>query len=91
MCEASHPSIFGQRVKIARDKRRFSQAELAERARVTPNLVSRLESGEVQWPNANSARRLARALGVTLDWLTGLVDEADLGERATVEAGVAAH
>lgn len=56
-------------VRALRERRGWSQAELARRARIGAPDLSRIERG-LLWPYPKQARRLARALGVT---------EADLG------------
>ena len=49
--------------------------ELARRTRIDVATLSRLESGARAYPTAEQALRLARALGVTTDWLLGMYDE----------------
>ncbi len=54
---------FGHRLRELRRERGLSQSELAERAQVTPEFVSRLERSRVG-PSLPAISRLARALGV---------------------------
>lgn len=58
---------IGQRVRLERRKRKWSQEELARRAKVTQGLISQIENG------TNDSSRylpaLAAALEVSSDWL----------------------
>lgn len=49
--------------------------ELARRAAVSPGTVSKLEGGARLSPSLELGKRLAKALGVTLDYLVGMYDE----------------
>jgi transcriptional regulator with XRE-family HTH domain len=59
------------RLKEWRDRRYLTQGELAERAKVSRATISLLESGS-RGPQYPIAKRLAEALGVTLDDLYGV-------------------
>lgn len=52
-----------------RERRRFTQEVLAQKARVTPGYVAQLELGIRKNPSLDVLRRLARALGVPLSKL----------------------
>ena len=58
----------GQRIRRARKARNMSQMELAKRVGTVYQRVSGWERGEVA-PGMASLKRLAEALGVSLDWL----------------------
>ena len=62
---------LGERLRRLRMARRWSQRELAERAGVRQALISQLESGKQQDTTSTNVRKLAFALGVTVDYLTG--------------------
>ena len=51
----------------------LSQDELASRAGLEPSLIARIEAGEHD-PTWGDARRIAAALGTTVDRLAGLVE-----------------
>jgi transcriptional regulator with XRE-family HTH domain len=63
---------FRERLRQWRRKRGFTQEELAKRAEVPTISVSHFETGH-RFPNAESLRRLADALGVSADYLLGRV------------------
>lgn len=52
----------------------LSQEELAARAELDAALISRIEAGEVD-PTWGDARRIAAALGTSVDRLAALVEE----------------
>ena len=66
---------IGHRVRRERAKRGWSVRELARRAQVSPGAVSKLEGGFRVSPSLELGKRLAKALGVTLDYLAGMYDE----------------
>jgi transcriptional regulator with XRE-family HTH domain len=71
MQEPAKPvGLFPRRLRAARDMRRFSQLELAVRARLQQAAVSHYESGERR-PSLRNLRRLSEALEVTTDYLVG--------------------
>ena len=63
---------LGERIRIIRERRGWSQNELARRARVTQALISELESGKRKDVTGRTLRRLAESLGVTTDYLIGM-------------------
>jgi transcriptional regulator with XRE-family HTH domain len=54
---------FARHLRQWRQRAGFTQEELAERARLTPNAISALERGERTHPYPNTIRALAEALG----------------------------
>ena len=66
---------IGARVRRERQKRGWTVRELARRAAVSPGAVSKLEGGTRLSPSLELGKRLAKALGVTLDYLAGMYDE----------------
>jgi transcriptional regulator with XRE-family HTH domain len=60
-----------------RELAKMSQSELARRANIPQPVVSDVESGRQKSVNLETARRIARALGVTLDLLAGTGEEED--------------
>jgi transcriptional regulator with XRE-family HTH domain len=67
--------MLGERVKKYRERHGWSQQELAKRAQVPQPVISRLESGIQDSMTTDLAKRLARTLGVSVDYLIGTWDE----------------
>jgi len=80
MTEESSPSeIFKERLKAARDLRKWSQNDLAGRAGLPPSSIAHFETGSRK-PSFDTLRRLANALEVTTDYLLGRVSDPGLAE-----------
>lgn len=62
-------TIMEERIKQARGERGWSQAELARRMFVTQPSVAEWESGR-KTPHMKNLVRLAKLLGVGLEWLS---------------------
>lgn len=71
---------LGARLRQAREDLGYSQAELAERAAVSPGLVGQIERGEVQ-PSLLTLDNLAAALGVSPCYLIQEEDPATFYAR----------
>jgi transcriptional regulator with XRE-family HTH domain len=78
---------LGERLKQQREKRRLTQTELAERARVDQSLISRLESKVSASTNTEVLKRLAQILGCTTDYLVGMYENEE--DRKICPAAVA--
>ncbi len=59
---------IGTKIRDAREAHGWTQDELADRAGVTQGAVGHLESGRTKRPQ--KLPEIARALGVTVEWLT---------------------
>jgi transcriptional regulator with XRE-family HTH domain len=81
MTEELKPSdIFTIRLRNVRENiRKWSQSQLAERARMPPSSIAHFETGKRK-PSFDTLRRLANALDVTTDYLLGRVDDPALAE-----------
>jgi XRE family transcriptional regulator, master regulator for biofilm formation len=79
---------IGHRVRRERVRRGWSVRELARRAAVSPGAVSKLEGGSRVSPSLELGKRLAKALGVTLDYLAGMYDEEEVDPSAPRPSGV---
>ena len=64
----------GKRIRLARQMRRMSQTELADRIGYSDKAVSAWECG-VNAPTGDAIRELCRALGVSADWLLDVKGE----------------
>jgi transcriptional regulator with XRE-family HTH domain len=81
--------IFGRRVQRLREEARLTQQELARRARVSPSLISRVE-GESQYGiSLDAARKIARALRVSLDYLADTFGGETIPSEVVLGAGLA--
>ena len=73
---------FKTRLRGARDLRRLSQSDLAERSGLQPSAISHFETGR-RSPSFDNLRKLADALAVTIDYLLGRVEKSSTsGPRA---------
>ena len=63
-------NVFAARLRIARDSRKMSQSELAEKANLQPSAVSHFETGQ-RSPSFQNLKALSDALNVTTDYLVG--------------------
>lgn len=66
-------SDFPSRLKEARERRGLTQAELGKEAGLPSTTLSHFESGSRK-PSFDNLRRLTRVLGVSTDYLMGIVD-----------------
>jgi transcriptional regulator with XRE-family HTH domain len=66
--------VFRERLLLARRRADLTQEELAERAGLHKTDVSKMERGRML-PTAPRLRRLCVALGVSADFLLGLVED----------------
>lgn len=84
--------MFGERLRKLRVRRGLSVRELGRRAGVPHETVSRLENDHQRYPSLPVAMRIAKVLGVTLDYLAGMYDEEEDEEAtASILAGCAPH
>lgn len=65
--------LFGKRLLDTRKKKKMSQDELAKTIGVHAPVIGRYERDEVK-PSIETATKIAEALEVSLDYLTGLSD-----------------
>jgi len=65
--------LFGERLLSTRKKKKISQDELAKQIGVHAPVIGRYERDEVK-PSIETAFKIAEALEVSLDYLTGLSD-----------------
>lgn len=80
MTSTQPTEIFTKRLKIARDElRKWSQTELATRAKLPPSSIAHFETGSRK-PSFDTLRKLANALNVTADYLLGRTDNPSLAE-----------
>jgi transcriptional regulator with XRE-family HTH domain len=56
-------AIFGNNVKVYRNRRNWSQADLAENANISINFLGDIERGK-KWPHPDTLTKLADALEI---------------------------
>lgn len=71
----AEPSVFGRQLRQARDLRVMTQAQLAERSRVSAVMISHFETGVRPSASADSLVKLSNALEVSIDYLLGRTDD----------------
>mgnify|MGYP001560460886 CR=1 FL=1 len=64
-------STVGKNIKKFRAKKGLSQDKLSKNAGVAYNTVIKIESGVIQNPTVDTASKIAKALGVSVDVLLG--------------------
>ena len=78
---------LGERIRKRRQEVGLSQRELARRLGIRHATISDLERGVQKDMSIVLLRGLARALGVTSDWIIGMYEDDDQGDGEP--AGVA--
>ncbi|WP_434478888.1 helix-turn-helix domain-containing protein [Gemmatimonas sp.] len=71
----SEPSVFGRRLRQARDLRELTQAQLAEKSRVSAVMISHFETGVRPSASADNLVKLSNALEVSIDYLLGRTED----------------
>ncbi len=64
-------STVGKNIKKFRVNKGLSQDKLSKNAGVAYNTVIKIESGVIQNPTVDTASKIAKALGVSVDVLLG--------------------
>jgi transcriptional regulator with XRE-family HTH domain len=70
MLKQPHPlqeKTFGQKLRALRDKENFTQRQVADRIRVSRELISKWELDEIA-PNIEWVRALSKMFGVSLNY-----------------------
>lgn len=67
--------MFGRRLRQARDMRRLSQTELADRSKVPVAMISHFETGVRASASADNLVKLSNALEVSVDFLLGRTED----------------
>ena len=73
-------SILGERLSAVREHRGWTQSEVAHRAHLPQQAISRLERGDRAHVRSDVLARLAIALDVSADVLLGLRDIEDVSD-----------
>ena len=78
--------MIGEKIATRRKQLGWSQTDLARKIGIAPSRISEFESGLKTDCNLSTAKRLARALGCSIDYLADTWDEE---EQAPAEAAAA--
>ena len=76
---------LAEKVRLKREEKRLTQAELARRAGLTQATISRVEHGEVKQLKSEAIKKLAKALGVSVDFLVGDLPKMSFEETVTAD------
>jgi transcriptional regulator with XRE-family HTH domain len=77
-------NIFPERLRAARELRKLSQSELAEKADLQPSAVSHFETGR-RSPSFQNLKALSDALKVTTDYLIGRTNELSVSSAVSLK------
>jgi len=66
---------LGKKVKALRNKKGMNQKDVADASGISQATISRIESEQVNQLKSEALKRLAGALGVTVDYLVERTDE----------------
>ena len=73
-------TTFGERLASKRREKGWSQRELARHAGVSHTIVADVEKGARHSIGTDAAKKLARALGVSVDYLLGTFEDDEPGD-----------
>ena len=73
-------TLHAQRLQRLRLAKGLSRRQLENQAEIPHGIISRLESGEQAYPSVPVAMRLARVLGVSVDYLVGMYEDEEAGD-----------
>jgi transcriptional regulator with XRE-family HTH domain len=68
-------SLHSERLQRLRLNKGLSRRKLEDLAAIPHGIVSRLESGAQDYPSVPVAMRLAKVLGVSVDYLIGMYED----------------
>ena len=80
---------LAQRIRQRREQLALSQSELARRTGVPQSRISEFENGSKTGMTLDTAKRLARVLGVSIDYLAGTWDEDEAEAHAAIPPAAA--
>lgn len=76
--------LLGARLKLEREKQGLSRTGFAKLVGITPGSLARIEQGESD-PQTSTLEKFCMALGISADYLLGLVPEPHNGSLSTSE------
>jgi len=63
--------MLTEKVKELRRKAGWSQQKLAEYAKLSYNMITKIEQGQAKYPSIQTVIKIADAFGISLDELVG--------------------
>jgi transcriptional regulator with XRE-family HTH domain len=75
---------FGEKITKLKKLKKMSQVELAEKTGISRDAISKYERGDVS-PSVEYAKRIAEALGVSLDYLVSDSEQDEALDNETVK------
>jgi len=69
------PVIFGNRMKRERERKGWTILKLSQESGVASGWISQVENGKGSGISLDTARKIARALRMSLDYLAGTFDD----------------
>lgn len=76
--------VFADRLRAARELRKMSQSELAEKSDLLPSAISHFETGR-RSPSFANLKALSDALKVTTDYLIGRSDSMEVSNAVSLK------
>ena len=70
-------STLGERIKVLREQKGWSQADLSQETGILQATISRVESGVIPSLKSENILKLAKALNTSADFLVGKIDKMD--------------
>jgi len=64
---SNEKTTIAKNIKKLRNQRGLSQDKLSKLADISHNTIIKIESGAIQSPTMDTAQKIAKALGVSLD------------------------
>jgi len=64
---SNEKTIIAKNIKRLRKQRGLSQDKLSKLADISHNTITKIEPGAIQSPTMDTAQKIAKALGVSLD------------------------
>ena len=79
--------MIGDKIALRRKQLGWSQTDLARKIGIAPSRISEFENGIKTDCNLSTAKRLARALGCSIDYLADTWDEEEQAPAEAAPAG----
>ena len=78
-------SELSERIKVFREKMKWTQDDLARESGIPQATISRIESGKISSLKSKNAIKLAKALKVTTDFLMGSEERMSISDKVLTD------